>query len=501
MKKRLLHFNFKNLLTVQNFIILAVVATGLFLRSYQLPERFLYGHDQDLSSWFVKDILVNGHLRLIGQETSTAGIFIGPIFYYLMSIFYRIFGMDPIGGAYLTFVISIFGIGSLYYVVSKIWGKNTATFALVIYCLSYYTVFNDREVVPTMPVIIWTVWFIYTLFLLFTKKYKKGFLFAGILIGLIWHLNFALVLPLPLLLVSVILVKKKPDLKDLELAAMGFLVMSLPLILFEMRHGFSQSKALISSLTTPQSDVISGFLKYQRVFELMSKNLHGLLIGSLNGIEPAYVSYLFIFVFILLLYKKHITTFWSTIFVAWVLTYFLFFANYSKIVSEYYVNGSLIVLLIIASIALTKIFESVKYRHICLILIFLFSVFSLRKFAITPINKSGYVQRREIIAEIKRDSGVRGYPCVSLSFITDPGYNLGYRYFTYLAGLKIKPVSDFVPVYTIVFPLKPIFPTDQTRGGIGLIYPDYDHYEPDLINEKCSGDDYNLSEPMWGFPQ
>ena len=89
-----------------NWLVILIIAVGMFLRFYQLFDRFSYGHDQDLASWFVKDILVNHHFRLIGQETSTTGIFIGPIYYYLMTLFYKIFGMDPIGGAYLILTIS-----------------------------------------------------------------------------------------------------------------------------------------------------------------------------------------------------------------------------------------------------------------------------------------------------------------------------------------------------------------------------------------------------------
>lgn len=485
----------------ENKIILVVVITGLFLRFVQLKYRFLYGHDQDLASWFVKDILVNHHFRLIGQETSTMGIFIGPFFYYLMTLFYMIFKMDPIGGAYLIFCISIFGIWSVYFVIKRIWDKTTAIFALIIYCFSYYTIFNDREVVPTMPVIIWTVWFLYAVHLFLIKKLRPGFLLAGILAGLIWHLNFALILPFPILLIALFLTKQRPKIVHFLIFVIGIGTTGFPLMLFELRHNFSQTKALIASLTTTQSDVISGIAKYERVFYIMAKNLHGLIIGSFPGIKPEYVMYFFLLVFLLLGIRKIISFNWWVIFTLWILLYFVFFSSYSKIVSEYYVNGSLIVFLVVVSIALKTIFESVRFRHVSVILVCLFAVFSIRNFVIIPINRSGYQERKEIITEIKRDADVNGYSCVSLSFITDPGYNLGYRYFTYLAGLKTKPVSEFVPVYTIVFPLKPIFPTDNTRGAIGLIYPDYEKYNLDIVNEKCDGENYNLSEPMWGFPQ
>jgi hypothetical protein len=124
----------------------------------------------------------------------------------------------------------------------------------------------------------------------------------------------------------------------------------------------------------------------------------------------------------------------------------------------------------------------------------------VRKFVNTPVNRSGYIWRDKLVAEIKRDASDRGYPCVSVSYITDPGYNLGYRFLMFRKGLKLKPVSEKVPVYTIVYPLKKIFPVNATFGEIGLIYPDYKVYRSDIVDKSCQGSDYNLVEPMWGMP-
>ncbi len=58
-------------------LLLTTLLVGLIFRGFQLKDRFLYAHDNDLAGWIVKDILVDHHLRLIGQETSAKGIFIG----------------------------------------------------------------------------------------------------------------------------------------------------------------------------------------------------------------------------------------------------------------------------------------------------------------------------------------------------------------------------------------------------------------------------------------
>ena len=65
--------------------------------------------------------------------------------------------------------------------------------------------------------------------------------------------------------------------------------------------------------------------------------------------------------------------------------------------------------------------------------------------------------------------------------------------------MHVNLPSSGSPVYTIVFPLKEIFPVDKTFGAIGLIYPDYTRYTKENVEYSCSGENSNLTDPMFGF--
>ena len=176
------------LILKNNWMLLVILVVGFLLRTYQIEERFLYSHDHDLLGWFVRDVLYNRHLRLIGQETSTQGVFIGGLFYYLAIPFYLLTGLDPIGGVLLTISVGFLGIWSFYFCLSRVFDKNVGLISTFVYAVSFYTVYNDREAVPTMPVFIWSLWYFYSLFLILKGKQKKGFLLSAVLIYLIWHL-------------------------------------------------------------------------------------------------------------------------------------------------------------------------------------------------------------------------------------------------------------------------------------------------------------------------
>jgi len=460
----------------------------------------MYSHDQDLAGWFVRDVIENKHLRLIGQETSTQGIFIGPFYYYLLTFFYALARMDPIGGIYLVTLLGLLTIFSIYWVFTKVFSKTVGYIGSFLYSASYFSVFNDREVVPTMPVFLWTVWFLYSLHLILKGKQKTGLLLAGLLIGLIWHLNFALVLISWLVVVALVISRKKAELKSIIIGVLTFFGTSIPLIFFELRHNFIQSKSLVTSLTTSQNDVISGFQKFERVIEVLNKNFTGFLWGDFFGGDYSLAGLFLLVVFVFLYFKKILKKDWGIILLLWISSYIAFFSLYSKIISEYYLNGTVVVALLLVSLFLAHIYLKANKKLLVLIILVLFSVLHIHKLLTININRSGYVYRRALIREIKSDAISHGYPCVSVSYITDPGHNFGYRYLFYLENLHVNKPDSGSPPYTIVFPLKDdLFPVGKTFGALGLIYPDYGKYDEAGVTISCSGSNSNLTDPLWGF--
>lgn len=126
---------------------------GLILRLYDYTARFAYGHDADLVGWVIKDIIVDKHPRLIGQLTSSPGIFIGALYYYLQIPFYWLSNMDPIGVYWLTALTGILSIASMWFVAGPI--------ASFIYASSWLIANTERDVFPTTPVFLWSIWFSY----------------------------------------------------------------------------------------------------------------------------------------------------------------------------------------------------------------------------------------------------------------------------------------------------------------------------------------------------
>lgn len=483
-----------------NWQIILIVFLGLILRIYHNGELFSYNHDNDLAGWVVKDILVNKHLRLIGQETSTQGIFIGGLFYYLQIPFYLLFRMDPIGATYLGMLLGAFYIVGIYLILKNVFSKNIGLIGSLVYSVFFVFIFNDREIVPTQPVIFWSFVYFWALADIIKGNVKRGLLVNGILFALIWHLNFALLISSPLLLIALWFSRKKFKISYLFLTIAEFSVISIPLIYFEIRHSFVQSKAFIASLTTNQHDIVKGYDKVVQVYHLISKNYYSIFLPSLNFPKYEQLMFLVIILFLYLFFKLKKYRKIFILMLVWFLLYFSFFSAYSKIVSEYYLSGIQFIPVILLSLFIDSLISKKKFASYGLLILVILVFENIYRFFTIPVNRSGYVERKAIVDQINVDAQLHGYPCIAISYITDPGYDLGYRYFFWLDKIHVNKPSSGSPVYTIVFPLNDrLFPADKTFGALGLIYPDYSRYTKDTVAKSCSGENSNLTDPMFGF--
>lgn len=258
-----------------HLVILAIILiVGLFFRTYKVINRFNFDHDGDLSSWIVKDIIINHHLRLIGQLTTAPGIFIGPAYYYLMTPFYLLTNMDPVGAIIPITIISLLTIFSYYFVFSKMFNNKVGLISSFLYATLLTNVGIDRRVVPSTPTNIWVIWYFYAIISIARGNYSVLPL-LGMLIGLIWHIHIALLPSLIAIPAAAFISKKLPNKKQVVAFLITLFLTSLPLIIFETRHNFQQTLSLIHNFTA-KGDGATGLYKFQLVSEMITKNINSL---------------------------------------------------------------------------------------------------------------------------------------------------------------------------------------------------------------------------------
>lgn len=482
------------------FILIAILLIGLFFRTYKLVERFGFGHDADLYSWIVKDIVIDKHIRLIGQITSTDGIFIGPLFYYSLIPFYLLFNMNPIGSAYFPVVIAILTIVSYYFVLNKLFNRMVGLISAFLYAVSWSTIGYDRWMVPTISTKLWAIWYLYVLIQISRGNFKVLPLLA-ILIALIWHIHLALLPALLAVPVAFFISKKKPYFRQIIISFATFIIASIPLILFEVKHQFIQLKSLIGSFFVKQEGG-EGWYKFQVVIDKISENTATFLLAPFS---PPEIIKIPLTVAILLstfwLIKNRVCKFKEVIVLfSWIVGVVAYFTLSSVIVSEYYFTNLEIIFMLITVLILYGIYQvNVLGKYLVFLILVLLLIRNLYLYATDKPYHVGYVERKAIAEYITSDAKEKNFPCVAINYITMPGENVGFRYLFYLNNLKLAPPSNKVPVYSIVFPYEwSKNEISKTFGHMGVILPS--KIPPrESLGYDCSGANTNLTDPMFGF--
>ena len=465
-----------------NWILLLILFIGLFFRTYKAVDCFTYGHEQDLQAWIVKDILFDHHPRLIGQETSITGLFVGPLYYYVLVFFFLIFRFNPISSIIPITLVSLATIASVYIVGSKLFGKVTGIIASFIYAISLNIVFLDRWAVPTQTTLIWTVWFFYAA-ISFVRGNVKHLPVLIILFALIWHVHIALLplflaIPIAFLLSGKSLFKaiKKINAKELFFSAIISFFLLLPLILFETRHGYQQIRGLMNSFSV-EKGVMTGIYKLQIILENVSRVLgeavfyHFPLKLPLIYIVPSFfVIFLMILIFLV---KKNVLKLGEvSIFMLWLLIVISshYFAKHA--ITEYYFNNLIIISVMVFSLFLSHLFCQKKLQKPMVFLAILFFLFNLKGLLLKPVPKGEFVDKNAAVKFIAKDYVRNGFNCVGINYIGPLGVSYGYRYLFWKNNVKLVAPGNDVPVYSVVNPyLISEKEIAENFGDIGVILP------------------------------
>ena len=481
-------------------LLVLILLIALFFRGYRFIERFEFAHDGDLYSWIVKDITLNHHLRLIGQLTTAKGIFIGPLFYYTLIPFFLITHMDPIGAVIPITILGIITVLSYYYIFKKLFNPTIGLITAFLDSVLLSVVQLDRRAVPSTPANLWMVWYFYVVINLSRGNFSVLWILA-ILISLIWHIHIALAPALLAIPAAILVSKKIPSIKQFSIFLVVLFITSLPLITFEIKHNFSQTVSFLANLHIDQGGG-TGLDKFHLLTYKAVLNIVKLLFAPQ---DPVFLKdtplILAILLSALLLVKKKVLALKEVIpLYFWIAGIFIFYTFSSTIISEYYLQNIEIIFIMILSLWFYVLYKSSKLGKILAVIFLSFIlVKNIFYFITEPYYQKGYLERKAVAQYIADDSIKKGFPCVAVSYITSPGENVGFRYFFWLNKLHVNQPKSGSPVYTIVLPDELAEGKDEQRfGHIKVIAPEQIP-SGEKIKESCSGQNSNLTDPLFGY--
>jgi len=253
-------------IVTKNPLAVLIIIIGIFLRFYRLPDFATFLSDQGRDAIIIKRIVTYEHWPAIGAPSSVGQIYLGPFYYYLMAPFLALFQLQPVGLAFGSAIISILGLIVTYYLINKTINKNVAIWFLLLATFSQVNIQAARFSWNPNPLPIFsfiTIYFLYQW--VKTGRFIFAFLFGALFACLfqLHHLSALMIFTfIPILVFQFFTGKNRiSSFISWIYSFLGFVLISLPLIIFDFRHNLlnlnNLIKLFIQENPTSQSNLLS----------------------------------------------------------------------------------------------------------------------------------------------------------------------------------------------------------------------------------------------------
>lgn len=281
-----MRLNIKSIVA-KNKLIIVLLILAAFLRLYNLYDFTTFLSDQGRDAVIVRQIATLTHLTAIGPPSSIGGVFLGPFFYYLMVPFLLLTNFNPIGMTLATSLLSLLGIVIAYVMVRKETNREIALIFLVLTTFSYVNIDLSRFAwnPNLLPIFAFVTLYLFYKFIK-TKKISYSLLF-GLFFGLSIQLHYlAVFLVIPMIVVFLQTTFTEPNIsekikliKNSIFSLIGFVFVSSPLIYFDLKHQFVNTKNFLrlfgqEKLVSGNSTFLTKFIDTNQSFFIPAFNLN-----------------------------------------------------------------------------------------------------------------------------------------------------------------------------------------------------------------------------------
>lgn len=282
------------------FILIFIVAAGIILRFYRLPEYVIFLGDQGRDAIIIKRILTLEHFPAIGPTTSVGQVYLGPFYYYFIAPWLLLFWFNPLGLAFGVAFFSSLSVLITYFVVKELFNENVALLS------SFFTAFSSTLVEYSrfswnpnlLPV--FTLLTVYFFVKAFESKKWQYYIVSGAFLSFSIQLHYLALILLPPVAFLFILRffeerKLKETVKEVGITAGSFLFFSLPLVIFDLRHDFLNSRNFITFFKESSPVATNKLLSFLDSFSILNQYTFLTPINKiLSGVVLLCVFFLFI---------------------------------------------------------------------------------------------------------------------------------------------------------------------------------------------------------------
>jgi len=256
-----MRLNIKSILTnltswvKENPVVLVLILVFIFLRLFNLESHVTFLGDQGRDAIIIKRILTLEHFPAIGAPTSIGQIYLGPFYYYFMAPWLLASGFNPLGLAFGVAILSL-GLGFLaFLLIFKKYGTISGLlfFYLLIFSAANISLSRFSWNPNLLPIFtFFTLW-------AFHETLEKKSVYPALVFGALFSFSFqlhylsAFLFPTFVLFLIHHFVKYPKNILATSLrigvAVFSFAFFSLPLLIYDLRHEFLNSRNFVKLLS------------------------------------------------------------------------------------------------------------------------------------------------------------------------------------------------------------------------------------------------------------
>lgn len=296
-------------------LLLFILLFALVLRVWKIDQYLPFLGDEGRDVRVVRRFITHFDLMFIGPRTSIGDMYLGPLYYYLISPFLFLWNFSPVGPAVFVSLTSVVTVFLIWHTVREWFGKYGAMASAFLYAISPIIILNARHswnpnIMPFLALLsiysIWKVW---------EKREFKWLLVIGASFGAIIQSHYLGLLIAPTIAIFWAATlyklsksnskKVRPFIYYTSGALIIFLILMFPLFLFDWKHGWQNTIALKTFFFNRQSTVSAKpwnaipqlwpLWQEQIVIRLLTaKNSQvGTVIGAIFVLVSSYYGYLY----------------------------------------------------------------------------------------------------------------------------------------------------------------------------------------------------------------
>lgn len=236
--------------------LLLLLSLTFLLRIYHLEKLFYFTYDEEIPAFVGRRLILWQHIPLIGGVTPF-NFHLGPYFYWFYAFLLYFSKLNPIIWGYASAGLSTVIILLVFLVSKSLSGKKLAITAAIFWTFSYLAIIYDRHLWALYWGAIISLVAIYSLYKII-KGFDKYVYLLGITIALGIHADLSNLIFIALSLI-VWVIYKIPLKKSTFIALLFIPLFTLPLVAFDIRHDFANTKPVNNFLQKSKSTNKPGF--------------------------------------------------------------------------------------------------------------------------------------------------------------------------------------------------------------------------------------------------